>query len=37
MNKSFKIRIYPNQEQRVLIEKTFGSVRYVYNRMLNLK
>lgn len=37
MNKSFKVRIYPNQEQRVLIEKTFGSVRYVYNRMLNLK
>lgn len=37
MNKSFKVRFYPNQEQRVLIEKTFGSVRYVYNRMLNLK
>ena len=37
MNKSFKVRIYPNQEQQVLIDKTFGCVRYVYNYMLNLK
>lgn len=37
MNKSFKIRIYPNQEQIQIIEKTFGCVRYVYNYMLNLK
>lgn len=37
MNKSFKIRIYPNQEQRILINKTFGHVRYIYNFMLNLK
>lgn len=37
MNKSFKIRIYPNQKQIQLIEKTFGSVRYVYNQMLKLK
>lgn len=37
MNKSFKVRIYPNQEQVQLIEKTFGCVRYVYNYMLNLK
>lgn len=37
MNKSFKIRIYPNQEQRILINKTFGNVRYVYNFMLNLR
>lgn len=37
MNKSFKIRIYPNQEQQILIDKTFGCVRYVYNYMLNLK
>ena len=37
MNKSFKVRIYPNQEQIQLIEKTFGCVRYVYNYMLNLK
>ena len=37
MNKSFKVRIYPNQEQVRFIEKTFGCVRYVYNYMLNLK
>ena len=37
MNKSFKVRIYPNQEQKILIDKTFGCVRYVYNYMLNLK
>ena len=37
MNKNFKIRIYPNQEQIQLIEKTFGCKRYIYNFMLNLK
>ena len=37
MNKSFKVRIYPNQEQQILINKTFGYIRYVYNFMLNLK
>lgn len=37
MNKSFKIRIYPNQEQQVLIDKTFGCVRYIYNRILKFK
>ena len=37
MNKSFKVRIYPNQEQRILIDKTFGCKRYIYNFMLNLK
>ena len=37
MNKSFKVRIYPNQEQQILIDKTFGCVRYIYNFMLNLK
>lgn len=36
-NKSFKVRIYPNEEQRVLIDKTFGCARYIYNFMLNLK
>lgn len=37
MNKSFKVRIYPNQEQIQLIKKTFGCKRYIYNFMLNLK
>ena len=37
MNTSFKVRIYPNKEQKILIDKTFNQVRYVYNYMLNLK
>ena len=37
MNKSFKIRIYPNKEQQILINKTFGYTRFLYNFMLNLK
>lgn len=37
MNKSFKVRIYPNQKQQILIDKTFDCTRYLYNFMLNLK
>ena len=37
MNKSFKVRIYPTKEQCVLLEKTFGANRFVYNYFLNLK
>ena len=37
MYKSFKVRIYPTQEQQVLLEKTFGANRFVYNYFLNLK
>ena len=37
MNKSFKIRIYPNEEQKILLEKTFGANRFIYNYFLNLK
>ena len=37
MNKSFKVRIYPNKEQQVLLEKTFGASRLVYNHFLKLK
>ena len=37
MNKSFKVRIYPSQEQVDIIEQTFNSTRYLYNYMLNLK
>ena len=34
INKSFKIRIYPNNSQRDLIEKSFGCSRFIYNSML---
>ena len=33
-NKAYKFRIYPNIEQQVLFAKTFGCVRFIYNRML---
>ena len=37
MHKSFKVRIYPNKEQKILLEKTFGANRFIYNYFLNLK
>ena len=33
-NKAYKFRIYPNAEQKVLFAKTFGCVRFIYNKML---
>jgi putative transposase len=32
--RAYKFRIYPNKEQEVLIIKTFGSSRFVWNKML---
>ena len=34
MNKAYKFRIYPNSEQQIMFAKTFGCVRFIYNRML---
>lgn len=34
-NKAFKYRIYPNAEQTILLAKTFGCVRFVYNHFLD--
>lgn len=34
MNKAYKYRIYPNAAQKELFAKTFGCVRFIYNRML---
>ena len=36
-NKAYKFRIYPNEEQKVLLAKTFGCVRLVYNYYLDCK
>ena len=33
-NKAYKFRIYPNQKQMKLIEKTFGCTRFVFNYFL---
>ncbi len=35
MYKAYKFRLYPNDEQKVLINKTFGSTRYTYNYYLD--
>ena len=35
--KAFKFRLEPNQQQRVLINKTLGCTRFLYNRMLDEK
>lgn len=32
--KSYKFRIYPDLEQRILFEKTFGCSRFIWNQML---
>ena len=34
INRAVKVRIYPNAEQRVQIEKTIGCSRFIYNYML---
>lgn len=34
MLKSYKFRLYPNEEQKTLLQKTFGCVRFVYNQCL---
>lgn len=35
--RSYKYRIYPTETQKILLAKTFGSVRFIYNRMLAIK
>jgi len=34
MFKAFKFRLYPNKEQKILINKHFGSNRFIYNYFL---
>ena len=34
MEKTYKFRVYPTKEQDALIQKTFGSCRFVYNHYL---
>ena len=33
-NKAYKFRMYPTDEQAIFIRRTFGCVRFVYNKML---
>lgn len=37
MLKAIKVRLYPNQEQEIYINKLLGSYRFVYNQCLALK
>ncbi|WP_223269716.1 IS200/IS605 family element RNA-guided endonuclease TnpB [Nostoc sp. 'Peltigera membranacea cyanobiont' 213] len=37
MQKAFKVTLIPNHNQEVLINKTIGCVRFVYNRFLALR
>ena len=34
MNRAIKIRVYPNQNQKEVLDKTFGCCRFIYNKML---
>ena len=33
-NKAYKFRLYPNNQQQYLLDKTFGCCRFIYNQML---
>ena len=35
MYKAYKFRMYPNKTQQLLIHKTFGCYRFIYNYFLN--
>lgn len=35
--RAYKFRFYPTPEQKLLLEKTFGCVRYVYNSILDFR
>lgn len=37
MERAYKFRIYPNNKQKVLIAKTFGCCRFVYNHYLSMR
>ena len=37
MNKAYKYRFYPTEEQETLLRKTVGCCRFVYNRALAVR
>ncbi len=37
IHRAYEFRLYPNKEQEMLIHKTFGCTRFVYNYCLDLK
>ncbi|WP_197143118.1 helix-turn-helix domain-containing protein, partial [Lysinibacillus sphaericus] len=36
VKKAYKFRIYPNKEQEILIAKTIGCSRFVFNHFLGM-
>ena len=34
INRAIKVRLYPNQEQAIMLDKTFGCCRFLFNKML---
>ena len=32
-----RYRIYPKEDQKIILEKHFGSCRFVFNKLLNIK
>ena len=34
MNKAYRYRLYPTNEQKIMFAKTFGCARFIYNKML---
>ena len=36
-NKAYKFRLYPTKKQEKIFTKTFGCVRFIYNKMLEDK
>lgn len=37
MNKAYRFRLYPNESQKGMFAKTFGCVRFIWNKMLEDK
>ena len=37
MIKTLRVRLYPNEQQKVLLEKHFGSCRFVWNHFLGVR
>lgn len=34
VNKAYQYRLYPTTEQKMMFARTFGCVRFIYNKML---
>ena len=37
INKAYKFRLYPNNKQKELINKTLGCTRFIYNYFLSIR